>query len=826
MSKSFIHVFMLLFLPGLMFAQGFKIEGTRLLDDNDNEFIMKGFNVPLAWFQSEVNNNIASMKTNTGANSLRIVVGNGYTPQGGTGQNWNTPDNVWQTAVERCIENEIVPVIEVHNVLGSNVPADIYAVAEWWASKASFLTREDIAPYILINIANEWGDWWMASPNQQPAQTVWRDTYINAVKTIRDAGIKTTLIIDAPNYGQDVRGSTILNHGLDVLNGDPEKNVLFSVHMYCEWSNGSAGGGSNPAVLLPQIKNAGIPISVGEFAFQHATDGNCDINVDAILSTCESNGIGWLAWSWKGNGNGLEYMDLSNNWSGTSLSTWGNRVINGANGTKTGATASVFITQGNAPIVAITSPAHNTEFVSGSTVIIQATASAQDGSITAVEFYEGDNLLGSDQNTPYSYTWENIPAGTYRIKAVAENNQGIKGSSAFITIVVKEKCLAPELGDDQVICPGNPIRLNSGLQDLDGRTFVWERDGIELEGETGPVLLAGQAGLYKLTVNTAGCASYSGQVQLYSGLLEAEDMIVCRSGDVILSVTGGVGPYEWYSDRIGGEVLYVGENYTAEITGNTTYYIKDAGQGITAFLGLSEQNSSAQIWNLNAADITANDKNIRMTVLQALTLEAVSVYSALANNAVTIRILEGTEVLHEIRQTVGTGKQRILLNIELQPGEYTMDANGTTGTLRYQAGGADFPYVIEDLISFTGTQPWVVQENRYGLFYAIEVATGGGECGRTPVSVTVDTDNPLCVVTSVADAMHAGVMYFPNPFAEELTLEMSGDFTYEIIRLDGNLAESGRCMNNCKAGLQLLQGVYMLKMADTHQSQVFRVVKK
>ena len=436
--RKLLYFLCLLIAPTFSMSQGFTINANAdLVDANGNVFIPKGINVPLAWFQNDVLSNIANIRTNTGVNSLRIVLGNGYTPQGGTGQNWSTPDNVWQQAVELCIANDIIPMVEVHNVLGSNIQADLEAVATWWASKAAFLTRADIEPYILINICNEWGDWWLASPNQEPPQTRWRDAYISAVNIIRNAGIKTTLIIDAPNYGQDVQGSTLLNYAPAVLAADPEQNIQFSVHMYCEWSN---NGNSNITTLLPQIKNAGIPINVGEFAYQHATDGSCDIDVDAILSSCEANGIGWYAWSWKGNGGGLEYMDVSVNWSGTNLNgTWGQRVVNGTNGTKTGITASVF-TQGpnSPPTVSLTAPAQNSTHNANTNITVSANASDSDGSISQVQFLANGSLIGTRTTTPYSITWSSVPAGTYVLTAIATDNLGATTTSTARTITVNQ----------------------------------------------------------------------------------------------------------------------------------------------------------------------------------------------------------------------------------------------------------------------------------------------------------------------------------------------------------------------------------------------------
>jgi hypothetical protein len=295
----------------------FTVSGTSLRDANGNNFVIKGINIPTAWFVNDVNSNIANIRTRTGSNCLRIVVTTG------------TSDAAWQTSVNNCIANRMIPMVELHDVTCGTSISQIQSMANWWASKKSFLTQP--------NIANEWGDWNMA----QNSPTTWRDGYISAVATIRNAGINSTLIIDAPNCGQDVQnGRTLRTYGGAVINSDPRRNIMFAVHMYCEWK---PGGGSSISTGLPSIKNAGIPVYVGEFGYQHAEgSGTCDINETQIISTCQSNGIGWQAWSWKGNGSPVQYLDLSNDWAGTSLTGWGNTVVNGSNGTKTAITASVF----------------------------------------------------------------------------------------------------------------------------------------------------------------------------------------------------------------------------------------------------------------------------------------------------------------------------------------------------------------------------------------------------------------------------------------------------------------------------------------------------
>ncbi|MEO5565015.1 MAG: RICIN domain-containing protein [Chitinophagaceae bacterium] len=359
----------------ISYSQGFRVSGNQLLDANGNNFVMKGFSVPTAWFTSDVNNNITNMKNRTGANCLRIVV------------TTSTSDAAWQTSVANCIANKIIPMVELHDVTGNNSPSELNRMAQFWASKASYFTRPEIAKYILINIANEWGDWFMsATATGTVSRVTWRDAYKTAVKTIRDAGIRTTLVIDAAGYGQDNRTQTLLSYAKEVQASDVNHNCIFAIHMYCEWKV----GGNSAISLLPGVKNAGIPVIVGEFGFQHTEGGSvCDINESQIISTANSNGIGWVAWSWKGNGGGVEYLDLSNDWGGTSLSGWGNTVIAGSGGTRTAVNASVFSTTSNPTI------ANGTYRIiarhSGKSLNVQNSSTADGGNVIQGPYTGGNN---------------------------------------------------------------------------------------------------------------------------------------------------------------------------------------------------------------------------------------------------------------------------------------------------------------------------------------------------------------------------------------------------------------------------------------------------
>ncbi|MES2284143.1 MAG: Ig-like domain-containing protein [Bacteroidota bacterium] len=86
--------------------------------------------------------------------------------------------------------------------------------------------------------------------------------------------------------------------------------------------------------------------------------------------------------------------------------------------------------------VSITSPANNSTFSAGSTIVIQATASGGPGTIQKVEFFEGSTKLGEDLTQPYSYTWNNVSIGSYTLRAKVTDDAGNTFTSAPVNINV------------------------------------------------------------------------------------------------------------------------------------------------------------------------------------------------------------------------------------------------------------------------------------------------------------------------------------------------------------------------------------------------------
>ncbi len=155
-----------------------------------------------------------------------------------------------------------------------------------------------------------------------------------AIGRLRGAGIRTALMVDAPNWGQDW-SHTMRDNAASVFAADPDRNTVFSVHMY-----GVYDTAAEVQSYLNHFVDRHLPIVVGEFGHQHS-DGDPD--EDAVVATAQSLGAGYLGWSWSGNGGGIEYLDLVNDFDADSLTGWGTRLFQGANGiAATSETATVY----------------------------------------------------------------------------------------------------------------------------------------------------------------------------------------------------------------------------------------------------------------------------------------------------------------------------------------------------------------------------------------------------------------------------------------------------------------------------------------------------
>jgi mannan endo-1,4-beta-mannosidase len=251
-----------------------------------------GANNPHIWYDSQAYTALDAIKSN-GFNTVRIV--------------WQTSGTGARLGeiISRCKTLGLKPIPELHDITGGTGDtngSNVDRMVQYWISIKSYIPSD-----VWINIANEWG----------PANsTVWRDAYINAIKTMRNAGMSNTIVVDSGGWGQD--DQDILNYGPAIIAAD--SNVVLSIHMYGSWNDNSKIN-----TFLTSCQSKGLPIMVGEFGYNYNNGSNnlsCKVDAPYLVSLCKSKGIGYIGWSWYGNNSENAWLDMTNSdWK--TLNSWG-----------------------------------------------------------------------------------------------------------------------------------------------------------------------------------------------------------------------------------------------------------------------------------------------------------------------------------------------------------------------------------------------------------------------------------------------------------------------------------------------------------------------
>jgi hypothetical protein len=274
----------------------FFTNGRDLFDPSGKKVLLRGVNKMSVWDEKDpAGESYFAEIRKTQANSVRIV--------------WAIRKDLTLTGVETDLDtldalitnarkHQLIPMIELHDATGQweRLPK----LVDYWVLPEVVALIEKHQAYLFVNIGNEVGD-------DTVKQGQFTSGYKTAVKRMREAGIHTPLIIDAPEWGKN----------LDILNGaakklievDPDQNLIFSVHLFWPIS-----AGADAAFISSKLETAdglGYPLLVGEFSKYGGFAGNdaagkprsiCgeqgEIDYHTILKVCDEKHIGWYAWEW------------------------------------------------------------------------------------------------------------------------------------------------------------------------------------------------------------------------------------------------------------------------------------------------------------------------------------------------------------------------------------------------------------------------------------------------------------------------------------------------------------------------------------------------
>ncbi len=185
----------------------------------------------------------------------------------------------------------------------------------WLGRWRDVLLEAKYQPYLMINLANEWG-----KPDNGFRNYL--TTYKGLIGEVRAAGFRVPIVIDAADCGQDA-SSFLDGRGAAVEAADPLHNLILSVHAYNKpWNSPERIDGH-----LNDLQATGLPFIIGEFGDRELDeDGGNHVDHLHLMQTASDRGIGWLAWSWKGNGGQTRVLDMSRQYGTADLTRRGQDV--------------------------------------------------------------------------------------------------------------------------------------------------------------------------------------------------------------------------------------------------------------------------------------------------------------------------------------------------------------------------------------------------------------------------------------------------------------------------------------------------------------------
>ena len=322
-----------------------KVTGRHLYDADGQQIIFRGVNYSVMddW-DFPASDKITEIEK-SGANAVRLQW---YKTDAGRPTYTNTDlDNL----LTKCKTNKMVPILMLGDL---TCVADANAVntqlIPWWTDPARVAILNNHKKYLIINLANEVGQYrGFSAPYYTISINNWKNAYKTAITSIRNANLKMPIMIDAPDCGTDMKA--IVDAGQEIINHDPEHNIIFSVHAYWAAYDGSTD--------LTNAINANLPIVFGEVANKqdeyvngatvygyYNLDGtsdapntahsNASFQYQNLLTTLKNQSIGWLAWTWVRDQCTFRNMTNNDNLNPATfgkyntLTTYGNNIVNNA----------------------------------------------------------------------------------------------------------------------------------------------------------------------------------------------------------------------------------------------------------------------------------------------------------------------------------------------------------------------------------------------------------------------------------------------------------------------------------------------------------------
>jgi mannan endo-1,4-beta-mannosidase len=174
---------------------------------------------------------------------------------------------------------------------GDQSTADLASTVSNWVT--NFQYYAPMQQHLIINVANEWG------PRDS---ATWASAYEDAIARLRAAGYSVPIMIDAGGWGQDT--GDLLNYAKQVFDSDPQRNVIFSFHVYEGLGTPWTAATLNSFALQLQAlsASAGMVFVFGEFGpGNNVGPSPTLVTPQQVIGAAEAAGLGWVGWAWDDN---------------------------------------------------------------------------------------------------------------------------------------------------------------------------------------------------------------------------------------------------------------------------------------------------------------------------------------------------------------------------------------------------------------------------------------------------------------------------------------------------------------------------------------------
>jgi len=143
---------------------------------------------------------------------------------------------------------------------------------------------------------------------------------------------------------------------------------------------------------------------------------------------------------------------------------------------QTGTVSVVIGTPNVLPTVSIITPTNNSVFTAPATVVVEATASDSDGTVSSVNFTRNGTTVRFASSSPYRATNSNLGVGTYTLGAIATDNSGGKATNTISITVL------PAPNPVQIVNP----RVNGGSFQFSFATEAQRTYSVEAKLQLSP----------------------------------------------------------------------------------------------------------------------------------------------------------------------------------------------------------------------------------------------------------------------------------------------------------------------------------------------------